>query len=149
MSALQRWATEHRIAVLCLHHTRKGGADDPLEALSGSNGLSACADTTLVLDRDGNGTTLYVRGRDVEERESALTFTGGHWTLAGSAADVRRSAERNAILAALGDATEPMSPSEIADITGMKAGNVRKLLLGMVKAGDITKLDRARYSIAD
>ena len=29
---LQHWATEHGIAVLGLHHTKKGGADDPLEA---------------------------------------------------------------------------------------------------------------------
>jgi hypothetical protein len=41
---LQQWATENRVAVLGLHYTKKGGADDPLEALSGSNGLSACAD---------------------------------------------------------------------------------------------------------
>ena len=40
---LQQWATENRVAVIGLHHTKKGGADDPLEALSGSNGLSACA----------------------------------------------------------------------------------------------------------
>jgi AAA domain len=55
---LQDWATAHGVAVLGLHHTKKGGADDPLEALSGSNGLSACADTTLVLDSDQNGKTL-------------------------------------------------------------------------------------------
>src|SRR6516225_11694052 len=61
-----QWATTHGVAVLGLHHTRKGAADDPLEALSGSNGLSACADTTIVLDQDQNGRTLYVRGRDVE-----------------------------------------------------------------------------------
>ena len=42
---LQHWATEHGIAVLGLHHTKKGGDHYPLEALSGSNGLSACADT--------------------------------------------------------------------------------------------------------
>jgi hypothetical protein len=44
LAGLQRWATDRRVAVVALHHTRKGGADDPLEALSGSNGLSACAD---------------------------------------------------------------------------------------------------------
>ncbi|WP_161992662.1 AAA family ATPase [Aureimonas leprariae] len=44
MAELQGWATEHGVAVVALHHTRKGGADDPLEALSGSNGLSACAE---------------------------------------------------------------------------------------------------------
>ena len=60
---LQQWSTKHGIAVLGLHHTKKGGADDPLEALSGSNGLAACADTVLVLDSGTNGKTLYVRGR--------------------------------------------------------------------------------------
>ena len=34
---LQHRATEHGIAVLGLHHTKKGGADDPLEALSRLN----------------------------------------------------------------------------------------------------------------
>jgi len=145
MSALQRWATEHRIAVVCLHHTRKGGADDPLEALSGSNGLSACADTTLLLDRDGNGITLYVRGRDVEEKESALSFAAGIWTMTGDAAGVRRSGERGRILAALEEATEPLSPSVLADVTGMKSGNIRKLLHGMVKAGEVRKSGRGGY----
>jgi hypothetical protein len=55
-----------------LHHTKKGGAEYPLEALSGSNGLSACADTTIVLDSDQDGKTLYVRGRDAEEKETAV-----------------------------------------------------------------------------
>jgi RecA-family ATPase len=149
MAPLQRWATENRVGVVCLHHTRKGGAEDPLEALSGSNGLSACADTTLLLDRDGNGITLYVRGRDVEEKESALSFAGGHWTLTGEASDVRRSAQRNAILAALGSATEAMSPTELSDVTGMRAGNVRKLLMGMVAVGEVTKVERGRYRLAE
>ena len=83
---LQKWATEHGISVLVLHHTRKGGAEDPLEALNGSNGLSACADTTLVLNRDQNGITLYVRGRDVEEKETAMKFTAGLWSVVGDAA---------------------------------------------------------------
>lgn len=145
MSALQRWATEHRVALVCLHHTRKGGADDPLEALSGSNGLSACADTTLLLDRDGSGITLYVRGRDVEEKESALGFNSGTWTLAGEAAAVRRSSERGNILVTLEQAAGPMSPTELADVTGMRSGNVRKLLFTMHKAGEVQKTGRGRY----
>lgn len=119
MSKLQRWATERSIAVLCLHHTRKGGADDSLEALSGSNGLSACADTTLALDRVGNGITPYVRGRDVEERESAMKFTAGLWTMVRDASSVRRSSERCNILVALEKADEPMSPTEIANVTSL------------------------------
>lgn len=146
---LQSWAMQHGIAVLGLHHTKKGGADDPLEALSGSNGLSACADTTLVLDRDGNGITLYVRGRDVDEKESALNFSAGIWSLTGDAAKVRMTSERQAILEALQDADEPLSPSEIAHAIRMPNQNVRQLLVSMVKAGEILKVGRGRYLHSD
>lgn len=142
---LQHWATKHGIAVLGLHHTKKGGADDPLEALSGSNGLSACADTTLVLDSDQNGKTLYVRGRDVEEKETALLFAGGSWSIMGEATDVRRSGERNKIIAALSDHGEPMTPAEIATAVGMPNLNVRQLLFKMAKAGEVHKAGKGRY----
>jgi RecA-family ATPase len=122
---LQKWVTKHGVAVLGLHHTRKGAADDPLEALSGSNGLSACADTTIVLDQDQNGRTLYVRGRDVEEKETAVIFAAPCWSQLGDAVDVRRSAERSVIIAAITDHSEPMSPIEIADATGEPRANVR------------------------
>lgn len=145
LSALQRWAAEHRVAVVCLHHTRKAGADDPLEALSGSNGLSACADTTLLLDRDANGVTLYVRGRDVEEKESALKFLSGMWNLIGEAAEVRRTDERSRILSVLLSADAPVSPREIAIATNMPRNNVDQLLFKMGKAGEVQKTGRGGY----
>lgn len=142
---LQSWATEHGIAVLGLHHTRKGGADDPLEALTGSNGLSAVADTTLVLDRDSNGMTLYVRGRDVEEKETAVRLEGGVWSLLGEASDVRRSSERDQILSALLTADAPMTPADLVAATGMKRNNLDQLLYRMAKAGEILKAKRGQY----
>ena len=145
---LQHWATEHGIAVLGLHHTKKGGADDPLEALSGSNGLSACADTTLVLDSDQNGKTLYVRGRDVEEKETALIFAGGFWSILGEASDVRRSDERIQIIAALTDHGEPMTPAELSTATGKPGLSVRQLLFKMAKSGEVYKAGGGRYWIA-
>jgi len=144
---LQKWAMENGIAVVGLHHTKKGGADDPLEALSGSNGLSACADTTLVLDRDGNGITLYVRGRDVDEKESAMSFEAGAWSIQGDAAEVRRSDERAVILELLADNQEAMSPSEIADALGLPRNNVKQLLFKMAKAGEVVKTGKkGQYS---
>jgi hypothetical protein len=142
---LQHWATEHGIAVLGLHHTKKGGADDPLEALSGSNGLSGCADTTLVLDSDQNGKALYVRGRDVEEKETALLFSGGACSVLGEAADVRRSDERNTIIAALEDHGDPMTPAEIAAAMGQPGVNIHRLLLKMAKAAEVHKVGKGRY----
>jgi RecA-family ATPase len=145
---LQEWATRTGIAALLIHHTRKAVADDPLEMLSGTNGLAGAADTVLVLNRDANGTTLYVRGRDIEESEAALQFERGRWHLAGDAAEIRKSGERREILAALEDAAGPLGPKEIASITGMKAGNVRALLLKLGKAGDIAKAKYGKYVVA-
>ena len=146
-SPLQSWATQHGIAVLGLHHTKKGGADDPLEALSGSNGLSACADTTLVLDRDGNGITLYVRGRDVDEKETAMTFTAGIWSIQGDAAAVRRSSERSVIIDFLADNPEPITPTDLAAALGWKPNNTKQLLFKMAKNGEIFR-ENGRYSSA-
>jgi hypothetical protein len=142
---LQKFSTESRIAVLGLHHTNKGGADDPLEALSGSNGLSACADTTIVLDQDQNGRTLYVRGRDVEEKETAVIFAGGLWSVLGEASDVRRSDERSVIIEALTDNREPMTPSELAIALGKQPNNIKQLLFKMAKAGELNRVGKGKY----
>jgi hypothetical protein len=144
LAELQSWATTHGIAIVALHHTRKAAAEDPLEALNGSNGIAACADTTLVLNRDQNGRTLYVRGRDVEEKETALNFINGHWSVIGEASDVRISAERRAILECLNDHGTSMSPTEIAGATGMKAPNVKQLLHKMAKEGTLSR-EKGRY----
>jgi AAA domain-containing protein len=141
---LQEWATKHGVAVVGLHHTKKGGADDPLESLSGSNGLSACADTTIVLDQDQNGRTIYVRGRDIEESVIAVIFNGGSWSILGNAVAVRRSDERSVIVAAITDNSEPMTPLEIADATGQPRANVRQLLRKMAKSEQLYKIG-ARY----
>jgi len=144
---LQGWATRHRIAVLGLHHTRKGGADDPLESLSGSNGLSACADTTIVLDSNQNGKTLYVRGRDVIEHEKAITFVGNQWTVLGEAAAVRRSGERAVIVEAMRDNREPMTPTELATVLGKRTNNINQLLHKMAKMvpADVYRVGKGRY----
>jgi hypothetical protein len=152
IKGLQGLAGEYGVAIVVVHHTRKSGAEsDPFEKVSGTLGLSGAADTTLILDRDGNGATLYGRGRDVEEIESAVVFDkpACRWHVQGEASEVRRTDERGAVLAALGDATEPMSPGEIADETRMSNQNVRQLLVKMVKAGEVLKVGRGQYRHPD
>jgi len=65
---LQAWAGQTGICIIVLHHTRKMESDDPIDSVSGTLGLTGCADTTVVLARTGKGTTLYIRGRDIEEQ---------------------------------------------------------------------------------
>jgi RecA-family ATPase len=147
LEGLQSLAAEFGIAIIVVHHTRKAEAEDPFDCLSGSTGLSGTADATLVLARDSQGVTLYGRGRDIEEIETALSFdrSTGHWSILGAVADMRRSDERTTVLQSLKDASEPMSPRDIADDTGMPYQNVRQLLVRMGKAGEVTKVQRGFY----
>jgi hypothetical protein len=149
IKGLQALAGEFNIAIVIVHHTRKSGSDvDPFEKVSGTLGLSGAADTTVILDRDGNGATLYGRGRDIEEIEAAVTFDRDtcRWRILGDAADVRRSDERSTILAALRDADGPMSPKDImsaAELTNRNALDI--LLYKMSKAGEVEKVRRGLY----
>jgi RecA-family ATPase len=144
---LQKYASEHRLAVVLVTHTRKMEAEDPLESISGSNGVTGAADAVLVLARGKSGATLYGRGRDIEEIETAMSFEAGRWTVLGSADEVRKSDERRKIIAALKEASGELTPKAIADQTGLKAANVRVLLRKMIASGDINQPRVGFYSV--
>lgn len=63
LTDLKAVADFYHIAVVVVHHLRKGSADDPLDEVSGTTGLAGAADTILVLKKD----VMEGRGRDLEE----------------------------------------------------------------------------------
>lgn len=148
LEGLHRLANERGFGIVVLHHTRKMEAEDPLDTVSGTLGLAGCADTILVIARNSQGTTLYLRGRDIEEAEHAVNFDkeACRWTILGNAEDIRRSDQRGAILTVLEDADEPMSPPEIARAADMKRNNVDRLLGKMVRDAEVRRAARGRYS---
>jgi hypothetical protein len=151
VAALHRLANETGVSIILLHHTRKMEADDPVDTVSSTLGLAGCADSVLVLNRTSRGTTLYVRGRDIEEAEDAISFdkVGCRWTILGEANEVHRSLERGRILDALDEAKEPLSPQDIAASTNMAPNNVWQLLFKMVQDGQVIKVGRGRYRHPD
>jgi len=147
LAALHRLANEKGVSIIVLHHTRKMEAEDPVDTVSGTLGLAGCADSVLVLARSSQGTTLYVRGRDIEEAEHAVSFdkAGCRWTILGNAADVHRSNERSSILAVLDEAADPIGPSDITAAAGMPVNNAKQLLHKMAAAGEVGKVGRGQY----
>jgi RecA-family ATPase len=146
---VQELASELDLGVLIIHHVRKGSGDfDPFERVSGSMGLTGAADTTIVLDRDGNGCSLYGRGRDIQEYEQALSFSKENcrWTIQGDASEVRRTDERSAILDALLEAQDLMTPKDICIATGMSRNNCDQLLYKMAHSGEVLKAGRGSYA---
>jgi AAA domain len=150
LASLHHVVNEYGVAAAVLHHTRKMEAEDPIDTVSGTLGLSGCADTIMVLNRTSQGTTLYVRGRDVEEAEHAITFDRNtcRWTIIGDAAEVHRSAERTRVLEALKNAPSGLTVNEIkaaADIKSRDAAD--KIVQRMAAAGQIEKVDRGKYQL--
>jgi hypothetical protein len=141
-------ADEFDVAVVLVHHVRKLVADDPLEMISGTNGLTGAADAILILNRSSQGCTLGGRGRDVEEFELAIGFNPEtcRWTTLGNAIDVQRSNERNCIIGLLARNEEALSPKQIASELRMSDDAVRQLLLRMTQAGEVIKPARGLYS---
>lgn len=150
LAGLGAFARNRGIAVLVVHHVRKMEAEDPLESLSGTNGLTGAADSVMVLKRDiGTGNCiLYVRGRDIEESEKAVRFvpTNGTWELLGNADEVGRTNERQAILDVLRDSAKPLTARDISDILGKNYDAIRKTLARMSHAGEIGKEGRGLYT---
>lgn len=144
---LRALANKLKIAIVIVHHLRKAESDDPFDTISGTLGLTGAPDSILVLTRDGSGYSLHGTGRDLIAIEKAMTYDRQTclWRIAGEAAEVKRSSERGAVLAAIAEASEPITPTDIAADTGMKAANVKKLLAKLVKEGAIEKASHGHY----
>jgi hypothetical protein len=146
---LRKLANEFGLAIVVIHHLRKADADDAFDTVSGTLGLTGAPDNILILKRDSTGNfVLHGKGRDLVELEKAMMFDRDAclWRIEGDAAEVRVSAERTTVLNAINEAGAPIGPSDIAAATGMRAGNVRRLLGKLLKDGLIEKGERyGRY----
>lgn len=83
LTGLKKIADHFACAAKVIHHQRKMGADDPLDTLSGTTGLSGAADTILLLEREG---WLKGRGRDLEKDLNlrvVLDHETGEWVSHG------------------------------------------------------------------
>jgi hypothetical protein len=153
VTGLQRIAGKFGIAIVIAHHLRKMEADDAFDTVSGTLGLTGAADTILILKRQGDAVTLYARGRDIEEKESAIQFNRNscRWTILGDASEVHISNERGAILEALSGAGACGLPvSEIMAGAGRNNRNATdRLLFKMHRAGDIVRVKRGVYAVSN
>jgi hypothetical protein len=152
VKGLQELASDLGIAAVIIHHVRKGMGDaDPFERVSGTMGLTGAADTTIILDREAAGCTLYCRGRDIQEYERAVAFDkfDCRWTVQGEVSDVRRTDERTAILDVLLAADDILTVSDIVTATAMNRNACDQLLYKMSKDGQINKAKRGHYFHAD
>jgi len=150
-ASLQKIASERSLGLTAVHHTRKAQADDFVEEVSGSFGLTGTADTVLLLRRSRSEATatLHITGRDIDERDLALDFdkTRGQWRILGDADKWALTPERRKILEALEKSPESMTPKEIYEETGIPYESVKQLLGKMLDSGGIKKTGFGKYTV--
>jgi len=151
---IQELAGMYGVAILVISHTNQGEHRDPLHRVSGSTGIIGAADTVWLFekaDRMELDATIFVSGRDVEERKGALTFNRdrGLWTWIGEAADIAKSKERREILEILRDEKRSLRPHDIAKLLTPEKdpGTVSKTLTRMLADGEVIREGYGKYKL--
>lgn len=156
ISRFKELAETYNITFILVHHNRKQEATDEFDCVSGSNGLTASVDASLVLRRDRGkaDAVLAVTGRDVEETEYKLQFNFPHWSMLGEATTYKVSSTRQKLLEILKQANCALSPDEAFKFYCLeypddivKKDNIRQMLYQMTKDKEIAATDRGKYSI--
>lgn len=144
---LTELANEYPVAIVLVHHNRKGDTGDTFfnQKISGTQGLTGSAGNNFVLERGrGNNVTAILRttGRDIEqEAELALQLIDGKWSSLGNIDEVTRSEQRSSVLEALtrlgGCGTAKQVHEELGG--ALKLPAVKMRLTRMHKGGEIDK----------
>ena len=87
IAAVKALADRRHAAIVLLHHLRKrassdGDNADPFEQISGTTGITAAADTMVILTRPRGSAygKLVWTGRDVGDGETHMRFEAGRWS---------------------------------------------------------------------
>jgi hypothetical protein len=139
---------KYGVAILLVHHTRKAEANnDPLDAISGSVGLSGSVDSLMVLNRarHENAARLFVTGRLMYEQDIALEFKDGVWTYLGDGQLADANALERKIIEAISLGLN--TPALIAKEVDAKLGTVQGTLRRMLEKNLIKQTDYGKYQL--
>ena len=147
MSAIKRIADKFGVAILLIHHLKKGKADDPFERVSGSTAITGAADTNILLlrERASGEATWHITGRDIEDLELAMSFEAGRWRMVGDAKSHRATKAEQAVIDAIKAVGEPASPKQISELMGRRIGS--RQLLRMQENGILEWMPGGKYWI--
>ena len=121
------------MAILLVHHVRKGVSDSAIEAVAGTGGIAAAVDTVWMLKRKPEGeATLEIVGRETEDRTLALRFEQEPfgWRVLGDDVTQLLNAERRQILDLLQE-DGALTPAQVAAEIGKSRAATRMMLKRM------------------
>jgi len=152
VSEMQELAQDFQIAIILVHHTNKGEADDDFRRISGTQGLTGAADAMWLMqtDREKMECTLVMAGREIPDKRYWLKMEPdtGIWICKGTAADMRRKQGELQIIAAIQEIGHPSSQQEIASYIGITRQTVNQSIKELLADGIIEKSVTGKYVLA-
>lgn len=150
LGLLKQIADAHNVALLVVHHTRKGEADDWFDLVSGTTGLSGAVDSLLYLDRKRGESEarLHATGRDFEvEIDELLFWSRGEWRAQGASDAILSSRVKTEIVECL-QKRGALRTIEIANELNKPATSLSRPLAELESSGVIERFERGRYRVA-
>ncbi|MBH0781348.1 AAA family ATPase [Nocardia bovistercoris] len=136
-------AHTHSCAIVVAHHDRKAEAEDYVDSISGTKGLTAAADVLIVLRRPRNKPVgkMFLVAREMESAEWLVAFEDGRWRITDQAeVEAGRGTAKGTVLKALGHdvltAEQVYERVQAWDRT-MTLGNVRTTLSRLAKVQQV------------
>ena len=146
---LKRISEQKKVSILSIVHTRKSGAEDFIDKVSGSTSLTGAPDSIIVLSRRRGSRMGYIEGtgRDVLEYEHAIRLNDdAGWEYLGTGAEVRRSEEQQTLLEALKEAGDTVGPKDLQAMTDINYGTVRSMCYRLARDGIIKRVGYGKYA---
>ena len=149
LAYLRELQRRHGVAVLLVHHARKGGGGMRAgQALRGSSEFHAWGDSNLYLRRDGDELSLTVEHRAAPSpKPLTIELTQRGDALALEVADRREpvapapSSLDDRILAILADADQPIPFAELRSRCRVRAATIHERIGVLAAAGRVVKSD--------
>lgn len=152
LGPLQRLGLDRDLAVLIIHHNRKGGSEsgDAFDEIHGSTALLGVADASLVLRRQRQTPhgSLHVTGRDIDEAELSVELDpgSGRWSVTVPDPLSGLSPEKLAVVAALASGIQ--SPTDIASALGKGRTTIQNHLTELHERKIAVKPETGKYVLA-
>ena len=154
LAELKQVADEFHVAFIVIHHLKKMSAKEELTGdwinqLSGSMGISGCADTIISLRRERSSTqgTLRVTGRDVEERTFSMKLDGFGWILEGETGkELETPAWQKVILEYLQE-HEKVTPMQLSEYAHISIEAAKKQLQRATDSHILKRIEHGVYAL--
>ncbi len=150
LGPIHKIALKRRVSIIMVHHTRKGGSEDPLEAVLGSNAISGVADTIMVMTskKMDEEAELYIKGREIEEQSFKLKRASDSlcWDLPDNVET--SSPEQEMIVKVLNKHPNGLSAKEIEEVIGKDASQVSQIIRKrLLPKGIVTRKKHGVYTL--